>query len=122
MKLMDPSIYLTYDGTFHSAVMNGLGAPMKLTHLEVRYEGEYHNEYVEGKRCIIQEPIIGSDFEPGEVFEVMAYCPTINKDAKYASLHINFEYTYTHPTDNKNRTGKEDETICLLNEGDEFSY
>jgi len=122
VKPMEPSLQLLYDGTLSFSLMNGVGAPMKLTRLEVRYEGEHHYEDIDGTKCIIQQPVTGTEFGAGRVFQVIAYCPNINKDAEHASIYLAFEYDYTHPKfDNEKQTRTEYGNLCLLNEGDEFS-
>jgi len=119
VKPMEPSLQLLYDGTFSVSLMNGLGMPMKLTHLEVRYEGERHDEDVEGRECIIQQPVTGTEFDAGRVFQVIAHCPNINKEAERASIYLTFEYEYT--IENNDVSATELGNLCLLNNGDKFS-
>jgi len=119
IKPMEPSLQLSYDGTFSVSMMNGLGMPMNLTHLEVRYEGERHSEDIAGKRCIIQQPVAGSNFGAGEVFRLIAYCPPINKNLEHASIYLTLGYEYIINNNNISRT--ELGNLCLSNDGDEFS-
>jgi len=120
IKPMAPSIYLTYDGTFHSSVMNGAGAPVKITNLEVMQEEEYLIFFKRTVPCDLQEPEIVYKMGAGEIFELIAQCPPSDRNAEHASIYVSLSYEIMR--DDKIITFVENGWFCLDNDGEEFDY
>jgi len=118
IKSMEPSIFLKFNGTFHSSIMNGAGAPVKFTNLEVMQEENYWIFFKRTTHCDLQKPETRYDVKRGEVFDLIAQCPVQNRNAKYASMYVNLSYEITR--DDKTIEIIEDEWLCLDNDGEEF--
>ena len=113
------SIRLQYDGTFTSDFLNGFSAEeIILEDIDIIYEGECHNNGEKGSSCIIKQPEIGSNIPKGEVFQVVAQCPSPKKDAKQAFIYFILRYKATK--DGEEITETSECGICLKDDGDKF--
>ena len=116
------TMQLLYNGTFNIDFINAFEEAEEITieDIEIIHEGRCYNVEKRGAECTINEPEMGSKIPKGTMFEVVAYCPTVNKDADIEFLYITL--TYKAIKDGEEITKVSEGGICIGNARDRDKF
>ena len=114
VRPMEPSKYLLTDGTFGATFVNSENVPIRITKIELIYQGADYCQY--NQTCRIVKPTGSITLNGSGVFELIATCPEMNQ--REDELALLYARLYCEKTVNGDRrTAISQGAIRLLVEG-----